>query len=169
MNNAQKKMPTEFANTIDLACSIYGKDFFTSGGCGVLAALLAEVTHAKGEYGSLYLIIRVGDGDSWLSHICFNDHISNDCYDINGGDGADEQWEHLIYSQCIENNEEDPAFEYSEIFLDSQSDIFAILKKLSSEYFLNVSKQWVENHYPDLRDRVLSAAGLGEKKFEIAS
>lgn len=156
-------MPAEFERVIEIARNTYGEDFFISGGCGVLAALLAEVAQAKGQHGSLYLMIRVTDGDSCLSHICFSSLILNDTYDITGGDGADERWVNRIIDECMEMREEDPAFEYEELILDADSDIFAILKDITSEHFLNVPLHWVEAHYLSLRDRALSVAGLSAK------
>lgn len=151
-------IPEDFAEVIAMARNAYGEDFFVCGGCGVFASLLAEVAQAKGQMGSLYLIIQVSDGDSLLSHICFSDPISNDMYDITGGQGADQRWERFIQEESL--GWEDPAFEYEEVLIDHDSDILAILKNLTSEYFLNVSEDWVDSHYLSLRNQALSVAGL---------
>lgn len=156
-------MPAEFERVIDMARTTFGEYFFISGGCGVLAALLAEVAQAKGLHGSLYLLIRVTDGDSYLSHICFGSSILTDTYDITGGDDAFERWEQKIHDECLEMRGEDPAFEYEKVVLDADSNIFEILKDITSEHFLNVPLHWVEAHYPSLRDRALSVAGFPPK------
>ena len=155
MESIKKIIPSDFTKAIEIAKKEYGTEFYIDGGCAVMAALLADVAKNKNEFGEFLILIRVTDGDSYVSHVCFHHNETKDTYDISGGDDAEERWTTKIINECREMREEDPAFETESISFDKTSDIYEVLKVISSDYFLSIGSKWVEENYKSLRDKVL--------------
>lgn len=166
----QQTIPTEFAKAIEIAGSLYGQHFFMSGGCGVLAALLADVARAKGEDGTFYMIFRTLGSDYFIQHVCFKHEQSNDIYDIWGGNAPANLITPIVKQARMEMEQEGrredyiedqlPTFDFDRISIPFDTDIMETLKKMSAFYGLRVGPKWVECHYPELRDRVFEATGL---------
>ncbi|MGX1201178.1 hypothetical protein [Marinobacter sp. MBR-105] len=160
MNTAQN-LPTEVELTMAFCRDKYGTEFFTSGGCGVFAALLADVALAIGHGpGTFWLIMRESeDGrEQWLSHICYEHPADGGLYDIHGGPRADEHWMDKVSEEA--RAEDEPTPEFFDLCHESASTsegIYQQLIELTKEYCLNTKVSWVAAHYPALRDALLSA------------
>lgn len=142
-----------------ILCNEYDKDFFTSGGCGVFAALLAEVAARDGQHGEFNLVMREDiDGDQWLSHITYYHYESSLDLDVGGRD-AEDRWMAKI-SEEVEEDGEDPSelvFDNIGVAVGPEDDIMKILLDTTEQYGLNVGQDWVQEHYPRLRERVLKS------------
>lgn len=154
---------TDFEKKSNLVSAIlindFGKDFFISGGCGVFAALLAEVAASDGQHGELNLVMREDlDGDQWLSHITYYHYESSLDLDV-GGKEAEDRWMARI-SEEVEEDGEDPSelmFDNIGVAVGPGDDIMAIILDVTDRYNLNVEEDWVKEHYPKLRDRILKS------------
>jgi len=154
---------TDFEKKSNLVSAIlindFGKDFFISGGCGVFAAILAEVAASDGQHGEFNLVMREDFDDcQWLSHITYYHYESSLDYDV-GGKDAEDRWMAKI-SQEAEEEGEDPSeliFFNIGLSVGPEDDIMAMLLDMTDRYDLNVREDWVKEHYPKLRDRILKS------------
>lgn len=161
------KVPEAYKAVINMAIKENGVDFYTDGGCGLLAALLAEVAIKNGGHGLFNLIMR-GDfeGDRWLSHVTFDQSHSDLDLDV-GGDDASYRWVERILKEEEEENGTDPddvEFDDEIIAFGPGDDIKSILWKITEDYDLAVNVEWLEEHYDRLKARALKIADKAMKK-----
>lgn len=151
-------VPSEFKKVINILEDEKPKHFLYAQGCGLVAALFAEVAQAQGESGSFYLIYPVLEGGRYTPHICFK-HFAGFhtyIYDAENGHNAAKQYELDHTNECDEEDLGKPSFEYEEIAVTETSDIRKILKDIHHQHSLGIRPEWLDQNYCNLRGRILS-------------
>lgn len=149
----------------------YGRKFFLEGGCGVAAAIMAEVALSQGAHCNLNLIMREDEvGDEILSHIAlslFVDRASNDPIEIDiDGDDAYDRWVESWEALELED-EGEIISSFDERWVDLTGDDVNIkeeLKRVTEDYGLNVGVEWIDEHYDRLKARALKVAAAPKGK-----
>lgn len=152
-------IPAHFQAAINVALSQDIPEFYTEGGCGVMAALLAEASAFYGGGGHFNLIMRGDSGrDTHVSHVTFipSGHFLD--LDVHGSN-AEENWIEFITDEVKQEGGD-----LSELVFDSEhlciaagaDNIQGTLELITEEHDLIVDVDWVRKNYPKLRDMLLS-------------
>lgn len=163
---------------LEVIKNTHGTDIFTSGGCAILAASLADICNEKGIKCEFTLMFKhfteyngsnedAYDSDTGeydedyeddseifvsLSHVFLT--IGKISYDI-GGDNADERWqEHILSFEKEEYGEERSEFEYET--LTTNNPVKSLLE-ITKDYSLDTP---VFPIYKEVRDSLISANSL---------
>jgi len=153
-------IPAQYQAVINVALSQDLPEFYTEGGCGVLAALMAEAAAIYGYGGELNLIMRTETGacHPCVSHITFIPDDAALDLDIHGPD-AEDGWIEFLCDDARENDE-DPAdidLHNESIRIEFGDDIQTVLEELTEEQDLTVNVDWVQENYPKLKSMLIQS------------